>query len=63
MYTISIRSKTFDNFIDLVIYNSWLEYKTDCEMNKVKTKDIMDLLAFRNDIADALVNCLRSCYS
>lgn len=60
LYRISIRSKKwtlkiFDHFIDLAICNSWLEYKIDCEKNQIKAKDIMDLLAFRNDISDALI--------
>lgn len=48
LYRISIRSKK---------WTCYIQYKTDCEINKLKTKDIMDLLAFRNDLADALVNC------
>lgn len=60
LYRITIRSKKwtlkmFDHFIDMAICNSWLEYRIDCDNVKLKKKDQMDLLAFRNDIADGLL--------
>lgn len=61
LYRISIRSrkwtlKIFDHFIDLAICNSWLEYRKDHEgNNKGQMQKHMDLLEFRNDIADGLL--------
>lgn len=59
LYRISIRSKKwtlkmFDHFIDLAICNSWLEYRKDVERN-TKSSKYMDLLNFRNDVANGLI--------
>ena len=60
LYRISIRStkrnlKMYDHFIDVAICNSWLEYKMDNEhSNNIKNK-YMDLLSFRNDVANGLI--------
>lgn len=58
LYRISIRSKKwtlkmFDHFIDMAICNSWLEYRKDYQEDD-KNK-CMDLLNFRNDIANGLI--------
>lgn len=59
LYRIFIRSKKwtlkiFDHFIDLAVCNSWLEYRMDHESSGQKDK-YMDLLCFRNDIANGLI--------
>ncbi|XP_049901068.1 piggyBac transposable element-derived protein 2-like isoform X1 [Epinephelus moara] len=58
-YRIHIRSKKyyhrfFFHFVDMVIVNSWLLYRRDCESLSVPRKKQMDLLAFRTSIAQAL---------
>ncbi|CAG4966113.1 unnamed protein product [Parnassius apollo] len=35
--------------------NSWMEYRQDCRANKMKTKDILDLLAFRLSVSEYLL--------
>lgn len=47
--------KVFIHFIDLVVVNAWRQYKNDCTSKKIKSKD---LLWFRIDLADALINCV-----
>uniref|UniRef100_A0A3P8SS87 PiggyBac transposable element-derived protein domain-containing protein n=1 Tax=Amphiprion percula TaxID=161767 RepID=A0A3P8SS87_AMPPE len=58
-YRIHIRSKKyyhrlFFHFVDMVIVNSWLLYRRDCESLCVPRKLQKDLLAFRISIARAL---------
>uniref|UniRef100_A0A3P9LG76 PiggyBac transposable element-derived protein domain-containing protein n=1 Tax=Oryzias latipes TaxID=8090 RepID=A0A3P9LG76_ORYLA len=58
-YPIHIRSKKyyhrlFFHFVDMVIVNSWLLYRRDCESLGLHSKKQMDLLAFRSSIAQAL---------
>uniref|UniRef100_A0A8C9ZPR0 PiggyBac transposable element-derived protein domain-containing protein n=1 Tax=Sander lucioperca TaxID=283035 RepID=A0A8C9ZPR0_SANLU len=58
-YRIHIRSKKyyhrlFFHFVDMVIVNSWLLYRRDCESLTVPRKKQKDLLAFRTSIAQAL---------
>uniref|UniRef100_A0A667X1E5 PiggyBac transposable element-derived protein domain-containing protein n=1 Tax=Myripristis murdjan TaxID=586833 RepID=A0A667X1E5_9TELE len=58
-YCIQIRSKKyyhrfFFHFVDMVIVNSWLLYRRDCESLDVPRKLQKDLLAFRTSIAQAL---------
>lgn len=58
-YRIHIRSKKyyhrlFFHFVDMVIVNSWLLYRRDCESLTVPKKKQKDLLAFRTSIAQAL---------
>lgn len=60
LYRISIRSrkwtlKVFDHFIDMAICNSWLEYKRDLFSIDPNTQKHMDLLEFRQDVADGLI--------
>lgn len=56
LYRISIKARKwtvrfFDHMIDVAVCNAWLEYKRDCEVLKINPKEIMDLLAFRDDIS------------
>uniref|UniRef100_A0A3Q1EXC1 PiggyBac transposable element-derived protein 2-like n=1 Tax=Acanthochromis polyacanthus TaxID=80966 RepID=A0A3Q1EXC1_9TELE len=58
-YRIHIRSKKyyhrlFFHFVDMVIVNSWLLYRRDCESLCVPRKLQKDLLAFRISVARAL---------
>lgn len=58
-YRIHIRSKKyyhrlFFHFVDIVIVNSWLLYRRDCESLTVPRKKQKDLLVFRTSIAQAL---------
>lgn len=60
LYRISIRSRKwtftiFDHFIYLAVCNSWLEHKNDCDTNKFKKKECMELSEVRNDLSDALL--------
>lgn len=48
--------KVIIHMFDLAIVNSWFEYRADCKANNRKSKDIMDLLAFRLSISDHLLN-------
>lgn len=45
--------KMLIHFLDLAVVNAWRQYKMDCDANKIKSKD---LLWFRVDLADALMN-------
>lgn len=58
-YRIHIRSKKyyhkfFFHFVDMVIVNSWLLYRRNCESLSFPRKKQRDLLAFRTSIAQAL---------
>ncbi|XP_070691520.1 piggyBac transposable element-derived protein 3-like [Pempheris klunzingeri] len=58
-YRIQIRSKKyyhrfFFHLVDMVIVNSWLLYRRDCDSLGVPRKQQKDLLAFRTSIAQAL---------
>lgn len=58
-YRIHIRSKKyyhklFYHFVDMVIVNSWLLYRRDCESVGVPRKKQKDMLAFRTSITQAL---------
>ncbi|XP_062256971.1 piggyBac transposable element-derived protein 2-like [Platichthys flesus] len=58
-YHIQIRSKKyyqrlFFHFVDMVIANSWLLYRRDCDSLDVPKKMQKDLLAFRTSVAQAL---------
>lgn len=46
--------KVLIHFLDLAIVNSWRQYRNDCSANKRSRKDILPLLDFRLNIADAL---------
>ncbi|KAM4550617.1 piggyBac transposable element-derived protein 2-like isoform 1-T1 [Fundulus diaphanus] len=61
-HRIQIRSKKyyqrlFFHFVDVVIVNSWLLYRRDCESLDVPRKNQKDFLTFRISIAQAL--CLQ----
>lgn len=43
------------HLFDLSIVNTWMEYRQDCKAHKMKTKDIMDLLAFRLSVSEFLL--------
>lgn len=47
--------KVILHMFDLSIVNSWMEYRKDCKANKMKAKDIMDLLAFRLSVGEYLL--------
>lgn len=56
-HRISIRSKKWTlrlifHAVDLVLVNSWFEYKKDCEILGIQKKKILDLLHFRMRVAD-----------
>ncbi|CAN9509212.1 unnamed protein product [Ophioblennius macclurei] len=58
-HRIHVRSKKyyhrlFFHFVDMVIVNSWLLYRRDCESLGVLRKKQKDLLTFRGSIAQAL---------
>lgn len=58
-YRIRIRSKKyyhrfFFHFVDMVIVNSWLLYRRDCESLNIPKKKQRDLLSFRTSVAEAL---------
>ncbi|XP_047510428.1 piggyBac transposable element-derived protein 3-like [Pieris napi] len=60
LYRIFIRSKKWTlrmifHAIDLSLSNSWLEYQADCAMCKIPERDILDLLHFRQRVADSLL--------
>ncbi|XP_045457217.1 piggyBac transposable element-derived protein 4-like [Melitaea cinxia] len=46
--------KVLIHFLDLAVVNSWRQYKIACDAKKTKAKD---LLWFRVNLADALINC------
>lgn len=48
--------KTIIHFKDAAVVNSWIQYKQDCQANGLPKKTILDLLAFRLQLAEALVN-------
>ncbi|KAG5866243.1 hypothetical protein JTB14_017894 [Gonioctena quinquepunctata] len=47
--------KGFIQFTDLAVVNAWRQYKNDCTTKRIKPKD---LLWFRVDLTDALMNCV-----
>lgn len=58
-YRIDIRSKKWPlkltfHAVDFAVTNAWLEYRKDCKTLKVPKKNILDLLAFRMQLAKAL---------
>lgn len=63
-YRISVRSQKWTvrvimHFVDFAITAAWMEYREDCTKAGISKKDIMDLLAFRLEIASCL-NCRSS---
>ncbi|KAJ8953511.1 hypothetical protein NQ318_023634 [Aromia moschata] len=60
LYRIFIRSRKWTlrlifHAIDMAICNSWLEYRKDAE--KLNIKNIYDLLYFKLEIGNSLINC------
>ncbi|CAG5017496.1 unnamed protein product [Parnassius apollo] len=60
LYRISIRSKKWTlrmifHAIDLALTNSWLEYQEDCKICNIPSTDVLDLLHFRQRVAEALI--------
>lgn len=60
-YRIDVRSRKWTlkmifHCVDMVVVNSWLEYKRDCEALHISKKHVMDLLAFRLNLANALIS-------
>lgn len=59
LYRIKIRSKKWTlrlifHAVDMAVTNSWLEYKMACEALALPKKRILDLLAFRMQLAETL---------
>lgn len=38
----------------MAVVNGWLLYRRDCKIQKIAEKDVMDLLAFKTDVHEAL---------
>lgn len=60
LYRIFIRSKKWTlrmifHAVDLALTNSWLEYQNDCKTCNIPSTDILDLLHFRQRVAEALI--------
>ncbi|KAH8022498.1 hypothetical protein MRX96_054168 [Rhipicephalus microplus] len=43
------------HFVSFAIVNSWLEYVKHAEANRMQSKNTLDLLAFQNEVAMALI--------
>lgn len=48
--------KVLIHFLDLAVVNAWRKYKIDCEANKVPRKNVLPLLDFRMEVADAYLS-------
>lgn len=48
--------KVILHFMDLAIVNAWMEYREDSFRNNIPKKHVMDLLAFRMSLGEALIN-------
>lgn len=60
LYRIFIRSRKWTlrmifHGVDTALTNSWLEYQEDCRISKTPKNEILDLLHFRQRVADALI--------
>ena len=47
--------RVFEHFMDCAVVNSWNQYRKDCDILKVKKNDILDLIAFKMRVAEALI--------
>ncbi|XP_076036256.1 uncharacterized protein LOC143022126 isoform X1 [Oratosquilla oratoria] len=61
-YRIKLKSnkyymKFFFHFLDMVTVNSWLLYRRDGNSLEIPSKKLMDGLAFRSQVAEALTKC------
>jgi len=59
LYRINIRPKKwyhciFFHFLDVAVVNSWLLYRKDCDLSKIRQKDQLSLLQFKAEIAACL---------
>lgn len=62
LYRIHIKSKKWTlrvifHFLDLAVVTSWLQYRKDCRSVGMRTSEQLQLLEFRNDIAECLMKC------
>ncbi|KAH8039331.1 hypothetical protein HPB51_005661 [Rhipicephalus microplus] len=48
------------HFVSFAIVNSWLEYVKHAEANRMQRKNTLDLLAFQNEVAMALIMCSKN---
>lgn len=48
-------SKCILHSIDVAITNSWMEYRLNCNEAKIPKKNVLDLLEFRLQLAEALI--------
>ncbi|XP_046684702.1 piggyBac transposable element-derived protein 4-like [Homalodisca vitripennis] len=60
-YRINLRSRKFYlrfffHFVDVSIVNGWLLFRRDCQHNGIAKQGVMDLLAFRCEVAESLCN-------
>ena len=60
LYRISIRSKKYYikiifHLIELSIVNAWLLYRRHCHQSRLPKKEILSLLQFRVEVAEALL--------
>lgn len=47
--------RVFAHFLDLVVANSWLEYRNDCKLMNAATKGILDQFESNNRVAEMLI--------
>lgn len=62
-HRISIKSKewtvkVYQHLIDFATVNSWLEYRLDCERNRIAKNKILKFLDFKLDIANSLIDSI-----
>lgn len=48
--------KVIIHFLDLAVVNSFFQYRRDCRILKISKKNTMDLLKFRMDLAEVLMD-------
>ncbi|XP_068082072.1 piggyBac transposable element-derived protein 3-like [Anabrus simplex] len=66
LYRIFLRCKKWTlrmifHAVDFAVVNSWLEYRRDAQKAGILTKDILDLLEFRLQVAEAFVKVGKPC--
>lgn len=50
--------KVYQHLIDFATVNSWLEYRLDCENNRIAKNKILKFLDFKLDIANSLIDSI-----